>query len=163
VDRDELLRVLRAFESARLEYVIIGAAAMGLHGLVRATEDVDIIIRATAENVERLRRAFAAAYDDPNVSEIRTDELLGEYPAVRYSPPDGDLYFDVMVRLDEAADFETVESETKSIEGIKVTVATPRALYDLKRGTVRPLDRQDAAALRERFGLDEPQKLDKEA
>jgi hypothetical protein len=117
VDRDELLRVLRAFESARLEYVIIGAAAMGLHGLVRATEDVDIIIRATAENVERLRRAFAAAYDDPNVSEIRTDELLGEYPAVRYSPPDGDLYFDVMVRLDEAADFETVESETKSNRG----------------------------------------------
>ena len=154
MDRDELLRVLRAFESAGLEYVMIGAAAMGLHGLVRATEDVDLIIRATPDNVERLRRALTEAYSDPGVAEIRTEELLGEYPAVRYYPPNGDLYFDVMVRLGEAADFETVESETKVIEGVRVTVATPKALYELKRGTVRPLDRQDAAALRERFGLD---------
>ena len=31
------MRVLRAFESAGLEYVLIGAAAMAFHGLVRAT------------------------------------------------------------------------------------------------------------------------------
>jgi predicted nucleotidyltransferase len=49
MDRDEVMRVLRAFESARLEYVLIGAAAMGFHGLVRATEDVDLFIRATPE------------------------------------------------------------------------------------------------------------------
>jgi len=42
VDRDEVIRVLRAFESAGLEYVLIGAAAMGFHGLVRATEDLDL-------------------------------------------------------------------------------------------------------------------------
>src|SRR5579864_5463705 len=46
VDRDELVRVLRAFEAAGLEYVLIGATAMGFHGLVRATEDVDLFIRA---------------------------------------------------------------------------------------------------------------------
>ena len=33
VDRDEVMRVLRAFETAGLEYVLIGAAAMGFHGL----------------------------------------------------------------------------------------------------------------------------------
>ena len=37
MDRDEIMRVLRAFESAGLEYVLIGAAAMAFHGLVRAT------------------------------------------------------------------------------------------------------------------------------
>jgi len=31
----------------------------------------------------------------------------------------------------------------------------PKALYELKRGTVRPLDRQDAEALRQEFGLGE--------
>ena len=41
----------------------------------------------------------------------------------------------------------------KEIEGIRVRVATPAALYRLKKGTVRAIDHQDAAALRERFDL----------
>ncbi len=39
------------------------------------------------------------------------------------------------------------------IEGARMSVATPLALYRLKKGTVRPKDHQDAAALRERFDL----------
>jgi hypothetical protein len=154
VDRDELVRVLRAFEAAGLEYVLIGATAMGFHGLVRATEDVDLFIRATPENVERLRQALRSTYDDdPHIEDIRAEDLLGEYPAVRYYPPNADLFFDVMTRLGEAASFETVEVEVKEFEGIRVPVATPRALYRLKKGTVRSLDRQDAVALRDRFNL----------
>jgi len=156
VDRDEILRVLRAFEAEGLEYVLIGATAMGIHGLVRATEDVDLFVRASEENVERLKRAFRAAYDDdPNVDQIDPADLLGDYPALRYYPPSGDLYFDVMTRLGEAASFDTVESEVKEVEGIRVCVATPAALYELKKETVRPLDRQDAEALRRRFELSE--------
>ncbi len=156
VERDEILRVLRAFEHEGLEYVLIGAAAMGFHGLVRATEDLDLFIRATAENVERLRRAFREVYEnDPNIEEISAEDLLGAYPAVRYYPPSGDLYFDVLTRLGEAASFETVEAETKEVEGIRVRVATPLALYRLKKDTVRPLDRNDAEALRRTFDLGE--------
>jgi len=151
-----MLRVLRAFEREGLEYVLIGAAAMGFHGLVRATEDLDVVIRATPENVERLKRALRIAYDDdPNVDEISATDLLGDYPVVRYYPPSGDLYFDVLTRLGETASFESVEAETKQVEGIRVRVATPEALYRLKQGTVRPLDRHDAEALRRRFDLQE--------
>jgi len=57
VERDEILRVLPALEEVQLEYVLIGAAAMAIHGVVRATEDLNLFIRATAENVERLKRA----------------------------------------------------------------------------------------------------------
>jgi hypothetical protein len=49
VHRDEILRLLRAFQSPGLETVLIGAAAMGFHGVVRATEDLDIVIRARPE------------------------------------------------------------------------------------------------------------------
>ena len=151
-----MIRVLRAFQQEGLEYVLIGAAAMGFHGLVRATEDLDIFIRATPENVERLKRAFRAAYDgDPNVEEISAADLLGDYPAVRYYPPSGDLYFDIMTRLGEAASFETVSAEVKEVEGVRVRLATPDALYRLKKNTVRPLDRQDAEALRRHFDLRE--------
>ena len=133
---------------------MIGATAMGFHGLVRATEDVDLFVRATPENIDRLRRALRAAYDDdPSVDEISDADLLGDYPSVRYYPPSGDLFFDVMTRLGEAASFDTIEAEIKEVEGIRIRVATPAALYRLKKNTVRPLDRRDAAALRERFGL----------
>ncbi len=138
-----MLRVLRTFDREGLDYVLIGAAAMGFHGVVRATEGLDLFIKATADNVDRLKRAF------------RAEDLLGAYPAVRYYPPSGDLCFDVMTRLGEAASFETVAQENKEVEGIRVRVATPAALYRLKKGTVRPLDRQDAEALRRRFDLKE--------
>lgn len=154
MDREEVMRVLRAFESAGLEYVLIGAAAMGFHGLVRATEDLDLFIRATPENIEKLRSALRVAYDaDPSIEEISSADLLGEYPAVRYVPPTGDLYFDVMTRLGEVASFETVDSEVKEVDGTQILVATPAALYRLKKGTVRSQDHVDAAALRERFSL----------
>ena len=149
-----MLRVFGSFESEGLEYVLIGATAMGFHGLIRATEDVDLLIRATEANIERLRRAFRKAYDgDPHIDEIKAADLLGDYPALRYYPPSGDLFFDVMTRLGEAANFDNVEAQVKDVEGIRVRIATPKALYRLKKDTVRPLDRQDAAALREQFDL----------
>lgn len=156
MDRNELIGLLRALEAAAVDYVLIGAAAMGFHGVVRATEDIDVLIRAAPDNVERLRVALRAAYaGDPTVQDIRTDDLLGEYPAVRYYPPHGDLYLDVMTRLGEMATFDSVEAEIKEIEGVRVRVATPAALHRLKKGTVRAIDRQDAAALRQRFDLPE--------
>ena|ERR1043165_7541002 len=150
------MRALRAFQAAGLEYVLIGAGAMAFHGVVRATEDLDLFIRATPENVERLRAALRAVYQgDPNINEISSEDLLGDYPAVRYYPPSGDLYFDVLTRLGEVASFETVEAEIKEVDGTHIRVATPSALYRLKKDTVRLQDRTDAAVLRERFDLKE--------
>jgi hypothetical protein len=156
MDRNEILLVLKAFDEEGLEYVLIGATAMGFHGIVRATEDLDLFVRATSENVDRLKRALRKAYaDDPHIDEISAEDLLGDYPAVRYYPPSGDLYFDVMTRLGSAAGFDTVESESIIVDGIRIRVATPAALYRLKKDTVRPLDRQDAEALKQRFDLED--------
>lgn len=66
---------------------------MGFQGLTRATEDVVLPMWATPENVRRLRRCFRMAYgQDPSIDAIRESDLLGEYPAVRYYPPKGDLF-----------------------------------------------------------------------
>jgi hypothetical protein len=149
-----MLRALRAFDEEGLEYVLIGAAAMGVHGVIRATEDLDLLIRATPENVARLQRALRIVYgSDPSIDEIRADDLLGDYPAVRYYPPTGDLYFDIMTHLGTAARYESVSAEVKDVAGVRVCVASPLALYRLKKDTVRPLDRQDAAMLQQAFNL----------
>jgi hypothetical protein len=43
------------------------------------------------------------------------------------------------------------------VSGTVVFVAAPAALYHMKKDTVRAKDRQDAAALRERFQLEDEQ------
>ena len=50
-----------------------------------------------------------------------------------------------------------MEAETRRVDGVRVRVATPAALHRLKKGTLRAIDRQDAAALRERFDLPDDQ------
>lgn len=148
--------MLRALQDAGVEYIMIGAMAMGIHGVVRATQDVDMLVRAEKGNIERIRKALREIYpEDQSVEEIRDDDLLGDYPVVRYCPPDGEYFFDFISRLGEVATFESVESEVKDVEGVRVHVATPSALYRLKKDTVRPIDWQDANALRNQFHLKE--------
>ena len=153
MELDEALEVLASLEKEGVEYVLIGGAALTVHGLVRATEDLDLFVRPTADNVERLRRALGSVYQDPNVSEISTEDLLGDYPAVRYYPPRGRLFLDILTRLGEFATFESLESQEVQWNGVKVKVASPRALYWLKKDTVRDIDRLDAERLREVFDL----------
>lgn len=148
--------MLRALEDAGVEYIMVGAMAMGIHGVVRATQGVDMLVRAEKGNIERIRKALLTIYpEDQSVEEIRDDDLLGDYAVVRYCPPSGEYYFDFISRLGEVVTFESVESEVKDVEGVRVRVATPSALYQLKKDTVRPIDWQDATALRNQFQLKE--------
>jgi len=153
MDFDKFLEVLRALAREGVDYVLVGAVALGVHGIVRATEDVDLFIRPDGENVERLKRALRSVWDDPDIAGITADDLAGEYPTVRYGPPGEGFVIDLLSRLGSAFAFEDLESEMVSVEGVPARVATPATLYRMKRGTLRPIDRADAAALREKFGL----------
>lgn len=153
MELDEALEVLASLEKEGVDYILIGGAALTVHGLVRATEDLDLFVRPTADNIERLRRALGAVYQDPNVNEISTEDLLGDYPAVRYYPPRGRLFLDILTRLGEFATFESLEAQEVEWNGTKVKVASPGTLYWLKKDTVRDVDRLDAERLREVFGL----------
>jgi hypothetical protein len=127
---------------------------VNFHGIARATEDLDLFIAPDADNIARLRAALHSVYDDPSIDEISADDLCGEYPAVRYVPPDG-LPMDILTRLGERFQFADLEGERYDVDGQPVSVATPQTLYRMKRSTIRPLDQADAAQLAEAFHLDE--------
>lgn len=149
-----LLAVLRALGEHGVRYVVFGAVALGLHGLARTTADLDLFIEPSEDNVERLKAALRSVWADPCIDEIRAADLCGDYPAVRYGPPQG-FGLDIVTRMGEAFRFSELAAETKRFQGIDVHVVTPRQLWEMKRGTVRPIDRADAAALAARFGLEE--------
>lgn len=155
MDFDRLLDLFRALEAEGAEYVLVGGVAMGLHGLVRATQDIDLFVRAEATNVSRVKAALRAVWDDPAIDEISADDLAGDYPTVRYGPLGETFVVDLIGRLGEAVRYEDLVAEQKVLDGVTVTVASPATLYQMKRATVRPIDRQDAEALRVTFDFED--------
>lgn len=152
----ELTRqVLAALEREGVKYVVFGAVALALHGLPRATQDLDIFVAPERDNIERLKRALHSVFDDVSIDEISADDLLGDYPAVQYVPPTGTFHVDVLTRLGELYDFASLESERIDFEGVSVSIVTPSMLYRMKKGTIRPKDWGDAQQLARRFGLKE--------
>lgn len=156
MDFERFLDVLRALAREKVDYVLVGGVALNLHGIVRATEDIDLFIQPDRENVERLKRALASVWNDPDIAQINADDLGGAYPTIRYGAPDGNLVIDLLARLGSAFTFDDVKAQTINVEGVPVRIATPATLYRMKKDTIRPIDRADAAALRDKFSLGEP-------
>jgi hypothetical protein len=150
---DEAKQLLRAFEQHGVEYVLVGSMAMAVHGVVRATRDIDFFVRPSEQNIDRLKRALRAVYEDASIDEISHTDLAGDYPAIQYVPPDGDYSIDILARLGEAFQFDDLDSETVAVDDVTIRVATPRTLVDMKKNTIRPQDKIDAAALADRFAL----------
>lgn len=156
MDFESLKQVLAAFEREGVRYAIFGAAALNLHGLARFTEDLDVFLEPTVDNVSRLRRALASVFDDPSIEEITATDLLGDYPAVQYIPPSGAFHLDLLTRLGNTFAFVDLEVERLPLDDLTVSVVSPRTLYRMKRDTVRLKDKADAALLKERFGIEDP-------
>ena len=50
--------LLAEFNAHAVDYIVVGAHALAAHGHVRATKDLDIWVRPTAENAERVISAL---------------------------------------------------------------------------------------------------------
>lgn len=49
---------LKSLNARGVEYLVVGGYAVGYHGFVRATGDLDVFVRASAQNAEKLVGAF---------------------------------------------------------------------------------------------------------
>jgi hypothetical protein len=154
MDFEKALLLLKALDDNKVEYILIGALGMTVHGIVRATQDVDLFIRPLEDNIKSLREALSCLFpDDSSIAEITIKDLAGEYPAIQYNSPDGSLQVDILSKLGDAFSFEDLKFEEKHYEGIRVLVATPETLYRMKKDTVRLQDRADAETIKELFNL----------
>jgi hypothetical protein len=57
VNRD-FVEMLSELSAAGVDFIVVGAHALAAHGVPRATGDIDIWIRPTAENADRAFRAL---------------------------------------------------------------------------------------------------------
>ena len=124
--------------------MLVGAYAVAAHGLPRATGDIDLWIRTTAENADRVWAAlgkFGASLSDLSKQDfIRPDTVvqLGVTPR----------RIDILTGI-TGVDYESAQRAKViiEIEGVKVPVIGLSHLIQNKTAVGRPQDTADVARL----------------
>ena len=62
-DQDDVRVLAKALAASGVEYVLIGGAAMALHGFPRMTKDIDLLLPVDTANNRRLMEALKAVPD----------------------------------------------------------------------------------------------------
>jgi hypothetical protein len=146
----EKLLVLLA--DAKVDFVLVGGLAVTLQGYVRFTEDVDILIDASAANVARLLDVMAT-YGEGYARELSAEDFSEEEGAVRIVEVSEQCQIDVFTVMSGRRYADVLEdSDTLMLKGRPIRYASKRSLIGWKENSVRDKDRLDAMALRELQG-----------
>jgi hypothetical protein len=116
---------------------------------LRATEDLDVMIEMTDENVKKFQQSIKAIYKDKEIQEINFSEL-GKYPVIRYGTPDN-FYIDVISGLGTEFSYNDIEIVKREIEGIMISFASIKSLYEMKKNTYREKDKLDLVFIKSKM------------
>ena len=139
-----LLRVCRLLNEAGAKYLICGAQACILHGLVRTTEDVDILVEPTEENCQRVINGLSKLADGA-ARELTPKDIL-ENVVVKVAD---EVEVDVSTHAWKVTYAEAVGSaQAVSIEGVNIPFLSLDSLIASKE-TYREQDASDRLRLLE--------------
>ena len=154
----EIEVVLDTLNRAHVRYLVVGGVAVVLHGYLRTTADLDLVIQLQRENLLRAMGALANLGYRPRApvpAEAFADpELRGRWIREKglavfslWSPAHPTLEIDLFIS--EPFDFDAVYSRAIRVplEKVAATVIALQDLIALKRQVGRPRDIEDVAAL----------------
>lgn len=143
---EDVARIARWFAEAGVEYALIGGYALAVHGLVRQTEDVDVLVEPSGANSKRWIAALARL-PDRAAQELETEPdvfAAQKRYAIRIND---EITVDV---LPSAAGKSWEELRpyivTVDLDGVPLRVLSLEGLLATKQG-LRPKDRIDAALI----------------
>ncbi len=140
---NRLQDVFASFEQHNVHYVVIGGIAAVLHGVPRATFDLDILIEATPENAQRLLEALLDI-NFGTASLISASELVGHEITI----------FRDRVRIDvqtstPGLDFKSAWKNRVKLDyqGQVFFIVSKNDLIASKQAAGRPIDLEDVRLL----------------
>jgi len=140
---NRLQDVFKSFQHHNVRYVVIGGIASVLHGVPRATFDIDILIEATKENAQRLLDALEQAGFGTATMTNAQDILAHEITV-----------FNDKVRIDvqtstPGVSFDDAWSRRKTIayQGQDFFILSKEDLLSSKRASGREVDLEDIRLL----------------
>ncbi len=136
--------MLSALSEEGVEFLLVGAYAMAVHGMPRATGDLDIWIRPTKENAERLMSAlgrFGAPLDSLAVEDFARPDVVVQ---IGVAP----RRLDFLTSIDGVEfDGAWVKRAVVRVDGLDVPVISLADLKANKRAVGRPRDLADVEEL----------------
>ncbi|MGO9246477.1 MAG: hypothetical protein ACLPT4_05020 [Verrucomicrobiia bacterium] len=139
---DDLFLVCRLLQQHHAKYVLVGACACGLHGLVRSTQDVDLLIEPSAENYQRVIDALSELPD--GAARELTVKDLEENVVVKVADA---VEVDIAKQAWTLSYEEAIrDAQTLDVEGVRIVYASLDALIKSK-STYREQDRVDRERL----------------
>ena len=83
--------LFESFNAAKVEYVIVGGYALAHHGAPRYTRDIDLYVRPTKENSERIMAALDVFGFRPEELSAKDFQREGTFTQIGYPPVRVDL------------------------------------------------------------------------
>ena len=135
---------LKSLNHHGVDYLVVGGYAVGYHGFVRATGDLDVFVRRTRLNAEKL----IAAFKDFGlaVPELTAAVIMEPGKIIRIGVPP--LRLDVMNKISGVALSRCYRKRAEEIiAGVRVCFIDRASLLVNKQAAGRPKDLADLAAL----------------
>ncbi len=153
--RFEPERVVAALNQAGVLYVIVGGLALGAHGVVRATRDLDLVPAPDAVNLDRLARTLAHLGAAHPVLDTLTGENLARPASVKLQTRFGEVH--VLNRMPGTPAFAGLAAHSLVVEideDVSAPICSLAHLRAMKRASDRPRDHVDLNELDELHGPD---------
>ncbi len=136
--------VLAALSRAEVRYLVVGGVACVLNGYVRTTEDVDILVDAEPENIQRLLGALGGI-GEGYARELRVEDFGDEEGAVRLVE---DFPIDIFTRMGGRRYADMLPHRRIHPGELGIPFVDIEGLILLKSKSPRPQDRIDVDVLR---------------
>lgn len=78
---EDLIALCRSLNEQEVKYILIGGFAVVLHGFVRGTKDIDLLVDVSLPNIRKLKKAMATLPD--NAIALIKDDEVEKYSVIR--------------------------------------------------------------------------------
>ncbi|CAN5398158.1 hypothetical protein BH23VER1_BH23VER1_19680 [soil metagenome] len=135
-----------------IRFVLVGGLAVTLHGYVRLTEDVDILIDDDPDNIAAIL-AILRSYGEGFAGELERDDFTDSEGAIRIIEEVEQCQIDIFTRIGGRKYADVLsDAATFPLGDACVRYASKESLIQWKEHSEREKDRLDALVLRRLLG-----------
>ncbi len=141
-DYKEMLQLLL---EERVDFIIVGAYALGAHGYPRATGDIDIWVKPDEDNSQRVYKTlarFGAPVDEIQIGDFSVEGIIFQIGVIPRR-------IDIITQIDGVTyDEANKEKIIVEVEGLELPIISLDKLIKNKMSTGREKDELDIKLLR---------------